>query len=311
MRLPVYIKREGSEERLVNNEKPVDPNFYKRRRRTWNVPATLRPAAYVRVRVCFSLVKMMRNLGKTFVLQGIRSLDCDCGQNYHLFFFYSRFGRGKKTLAGILGIKKQFRLPGCGVGGGVIWNRGAVSQARMAGVSLLETVTNSASIFRERAGRICSLIKLAGGGRNCLFHPRRQKSILRNNIVTCQGEKGEKKKKVWIDCKAHGHPHRSPPLPRDSVLATGSWASLRLHTDKEMAAHPRQQKRGWIHAGLWAERSGAHFVPLSRILNDTTCSRQSGVFWSLFSAPHSRLDDGKIKGKLKEFRRSSHWGFSY
>lgn len=61
----------------------------------------------------------------------------------------------------------------------------------MTGVSLLETVTNSASIFGERAGRICSLIKLAGGGRNCLFHPRRQKSILRNNIVTCQGEKEE------------------------------------------------------------------------------------------------------------------------
>lgn len=33
MRLLVYIRRERSEERLVNNEKAVDPNFYKQRRK--------------------------------------------------------------------------------------------------------------------------------------------------------------------------------------------------------------------------------------------------------------------------------------
>lgn len=57
MRLPVYIKTEGSEERLVNNEKAVDPDFYKQRRKTWNVSLT--PGAAF---VYFSLVKMMCNL---------------------------------------------------------------------------------------------------------------------------------------------------------------------------------------------------------------------------------------------------------
>lgn len=60
------------------------------------------------------------------------------------------------------------------------------------------------------------------------------------------GEKDETEKKK----KTPVRQRESPPLSRDSGPASGSWPSLRLHTDKEMAAHPRQQKRGRSHAGL-------------------------------------------------------------
>lgn len=108
MRLPVYIRREGSEERLVNNEKPSRSKLLQAEQQN------LKRACDAQTRRVGTRPPLL-----LFGQDDAQPLKVLCAAGHQeprlrlwtklppLFFFYSRFGRGKKNPRRHFGDKKS------------------------------------------------------------------------------------------------------------------------------------------------------------------------------------------------------------